>query len=76
MHPRVMAIKGYIPQSSRAEGLQSDGLMPDPGHSLRGGLSSLQRCIQCILQLDSAGHLYRRTVVIESNRYLVESKDV
>ena len=56
-----MAMKGrlYIPQNSNIIGASPpDGLMSYPGHSLvAGGLTPLERCSWCILQLQPTGQL-------------------
>ena len=47
-----------IPQSLSITGTSpSDCLVSYPGHSLRGGVTSLQRCNRCILQSQPTGQI-------------------
>ena len=70
----------HIPQSSRVGALLSDGFVSNPGHSLRGCLTSLQRCRWCILQpqpngfndgsiLNLAGYLMSNLVYTDMKMY-------
>ena len=49
-----------IPQSPSITGTSpSDCLVSYPGHSLGGGLTLLQRCCRCILQLNGSKYCKR-----------------